>query len=128
VTTFASAITCIDGRVVKPLLDWSLDRFDVDAIDIVTEPGVDGSLPQLVDDLCRRLGPSISAHGSHQVVLAGHEDCAGNPVSDETHRQHLAVAAAALSKALGPDVDVVPVFVHLDGAVDVIDPPSGEDR
>lgn len=122
---FASAITCIDGRVIAPLLDWTLARFDVDAVDVVTEPGVDASLPDLVEDLTRRLSPSIDKHGSHQVVLAGHEDCAGNPVSDETHREHLAVSADALSRALGPEVDVLPVFVHLDGTVDVLDTPGG---
>jgi hypothetical protein len=75
----------------------------------------------LVDDLCRRLAPSIDAHGSHDVVLAGHEDCAGNPVDEATHREHLGVAAAALSEALGPDVDVLPVYVRLDGTVLLLD-------
>jgi carbonic anhydrase len=124
VPRFASAITCIDGRVIAPLLDWTLDRFDVDAVDVVTEPGVDASLPDLVDDLTRRLAPSIDKHGSHQVVLAGHEDCAGNPVSETRHREHLARSAEALSTALGPAVDVLPVYVHLDGTVDTLDTPA----
>jgi carbonic anhydrase len=124
VPRFASAITCIDGRVIAPLLAWTLDRFDVDAVDVVTEPGVDASLPQLVDDLTRRLAPSIDKHGSHQVVLAGHEDCAGNPVSETKHREHLATSAAALSSALGPAVDVLPVYVHLDGTIDTLEAPG----
>jgi hypothetical protein len=123
-TTFASAITCIDGRVLRPVVEWGLAHCGVDAVDIVTEPGVDGSLPRLVDDLRRRLAPSIDRHGSHEVILAGHEDCAGNPVSEETHREHLAVAAAALSEALGPEIDVTPIYVHLDGTVDELDPPA----
>lgn len=123
-TTFASAITCIDGRVLRPVVEWGLAHCGVDAVDIVTEPGVDGSLPQLVDDLRRRLAPSIDKHGSHEVILAGHEDCAGNPVSEEEHREHLAIAAAALSEALGPDIDVTPIYVHLDGTIDELDPPA----
>lgn len=123
-TTFASAITCIDGRVLPPVVEWGLAHCGVDAVDIVTEPGVDGSLPQLVDDLLRRLAPSIDKHGSHEVILAGHEDCAGNPVSEEEHREHLAIAAAALSEALGPDIDVTPIYVHLDGTIDELDPPA----
>jgi hypothetical protein len=119
--TFASAVTCIDGRVLQPLVDWARDRYGVDAVDVVTKPGVDASCPSLVDDLCRRLAPSIDAHGSHDVVLAGHEDCAGNPVDEATHREHLGVAAAALSEALGPDVDVLPVYVRLDGTVLLLD-------
>ena len=119
--TFASAITCIDGRVLPPLIDFARDRYDVDAVDVVTEPGVDATVPDLVDDLTRRLAPSIDKHGSHDVVLAGHEDCAGNPVDEATHRQHLARSAAALSTALGPEVDVLAVYVHLDGTVDVLD-------
>jgi hypothetical protein len=124
VTSFASAVTCIDGRFIGLLLDWTLERFGVDAVDVVTEPGVDGSLPELVDDLKRRLAPSLDKHGSHQVVLAGHEDCAGNPVSDDAHREHLAVSARSLSNALGPAVDVLPVFVHLDGTIDVLEAPT----
>jgi hypothetical protein len=121
VTTFASAITCIDGRVLAPLIDWASETFGVEAVDIVTEPGVDGCLPDRIEDLTRRLSPSLTAHGSHDVVLAGHEDCAGNPVSADEHRSCLALSAAALSEALGPDVSVVPVYLHLDGTVDVLD-------
>lgn len=120
-TTFASAIACIDGRVLPPLAAWISDRYDVEAVDIVTEPGVDGALPELVDDLCRRLAPSLDAHGSVHVVLAGHEDCAGNPVDEPTHREHLGASAALLSETLGPRVDVLPVYVRLDGTVLLLD-------
>jgi hypothetical protein len=120
-TTFASAITCIDGRVLLPLYAWIRDRFAVDAVDVVTEPGVDGALPDRVDDLCRRLAPSLDVHGSVHVVLAGHEDCAGNPVDEPTHREHLDASAALLAEKLGPRVEVLPVYVRLDGTVLLLD-------
>ena len=122
--TFASAITCIDGRVLPPLIDFARARYGVDAVDVVTEPGVDATVPDLIEDLTRRLAPSIDKHGSHDVVLAGHEDCAGNPVDEATHRRHLATSARALSSALGDAVDVLAVYVRLDGSVEVVDPPT----
>ncbi|MFP4636517.1 MAG: carbonic anhydrase, partial [Nitriliruptoraceae bacterium] len=95
-------------------------RFGVDAVDVVTEPGVDATVPALVDDLARRLAPSLEKHGSTAVVLAGHEDCAGNPVDEATHRQHLATSAGILTDTLGTGVEVLTVYVRLDGSVEVV--------
>lgn len=119
-SSFASAITCIDGRVLQPLVDFTRERFAVDAVDVVTEPGADATVPALVDDLVRRLAPSLEKHGSTAVVLAGHEDCAGNPVDEATHRQHLGTSARILSETLGEGIEVLTVYVRLDGHVEVV--------
>ncbi|HEX6970067.1 MAG TPA: carbonic anhydrase, partial [Micromonosporaceae bacterium] len=43
---------------------------------------------------------SRRAHGSGTLVVAGHADCAGNPVSDDEHRAQLRRAVARLAERL----------------------------
>jgi hypothetical protein len=67
------------------------------------------------------VAPSLDAHGSVHVLLAGHQDCAGNPVDEATHREHLGTSAALLPETLGSRVDVLPAYVRLDGTVLLLD-------
>lgn len=89
--TFATAITCMDGRVQRPVQLWAKEHFGVDYIDTITEPGVDLLLTEHLiwqdDKIKGRVDISINRHGSRQIVLVGHHDCAGNPVSEEEHRE-----------------------------------------
>ncbi|MEX2621008.1 MAG: carbonic anhydrase [Egibacteraceae bacterium] len=39
--TFATAITCIHGRVHAPVTEWIRQRFGVDHVDLITAPGAD---------------------------------------------------------------------------------------
>jgi hypothetical protein len=89
--SFATAINCMDGRTQKPVTDWLTRQFGVEHIDTITEPGVDKVLTQgalhQVQSIKDRVLISVNAHGSRHVVVVGHHDCAGNPVSrDEHHR------------------------------------------
>ena len=64
---------------------------------------------------------AAEAHRSSALVIAGHADCAANPVSEEQHRDHL---RRALSRALAwapPDMVVVGVWVDHDGRVTEVD-------
>ena len=38
---FATAITCIDGRVQQPIVDWMKLHTNVHYVDLITEPGPD---------------------------------------------------------------------------------------
>ena len=42
--TRAVCLNCIDGRVQVPVIDWIKDKFKVDHVDMITEPGMDGLL------------------------------------------------------------------------------------
>ncbi|MBD3402227.1 hypothetical protein GF420_04980 [candidate division GN15 bacterium] len=89
--TFATAITCMDGRVQEPVSIWAKEYFGVDYVDTITEPGVDLLLTEHLiwqdDKIKSRLETSVNKHGSHAVVLVGHHDCAGNPVAPDKHKQ-----------------------------------------
>ena len=82
---FATAINCIDGRTQKPLSEWIKNQYDVDYVDMITEPGCDkvvcGTELDTVDKIKSKVLISINAHKSSLIAIAGHHDCAGNPVS-----------------------------------------------
>jgi hypothetical protein len=86
---FGTTVTCMDGRVQEPVLRWMRANFEIDYLDTITEPGADRVLleatPALLEQLKQKLQVSTTAHGSRVVSIVGHHDCAGNPVSQETH-------------------------------------------
>jgi hypothetical protein len=123
-TTFAAAVGCIDGRIHPALTRFVADEHGVDAVDLVTEPGVDGALAAgdeaVLRDVLRRLAPSRDAHACRTVIVAGHEDCAALPGDLDVHRAAVACAARRLADELG-DTPVTGVVVHLDGTVEHIE-------
>lgn len=91
--TFATAITCIDGRVQRPVTDWVKLHVNVDHVDLITEPGPDkvfsAGPPELVQDMMRKVSFSVQHHFSKVVVLSGHDTCAANGVSREEHIEQI---------------------------------------
>ena len=90
--TFGTAVNCTDGRVQEAVARWVRDTYRVDHVDMITEPGVDkvlavGSIQSLA--IRDKVAFSVSAHHSNVVVLAGHYDCAGNPVPKDRHVEDL---------------------------------------
>ncbi len=84
---FATSITCMDGRIQIPLTNWIKENYSVDYVDTITEPGVDKKIAEDADleSIKAKAAISINAHKSELIVISGHFDCAGNPVSDEQH-------------------------------------------
>ena len=88
---FATSITCMDGRIQIPLTNWIKENYSVDYVDTITEPGVDKKIAEDADleSIKAKAAISINAHKSELIVISGHFDCAGNPVSDEQHISHI---------------------------------------
>jgi len=112
---FAAAINCMDGRVQIPVIEYLKRRYGVDYIDTITEPGPNRILAEkkdqaTIDSIRRRLEISITKHGSKLVAIAGHHDCAGNPVGKETQDRHT-LAAIEMVKSWGFKVDVTGLWV-----------------
>ncbi|MBT5200246.1 MAG: hypothetical protein HOK63_06425 [Thaumarchaeota archaeon] len=84
---FATSVTCMDGRIQLPLAKWIKENYSVDYVDAITEPGIDKKVAENneLDSIKTKVGISINAHKSQLIVVSGHYDCAGNPVSDEEH-------------------------------------------
>ena len=99
--TFCTAINCMDGRVQLPVIRYLQQRFGVDYVDTITEPGPNRILAErtnsaLVQSILARLNISVEKHGSRGIAVVGHHDCAGNPASREEQVQHLAQAVEFL--------------------------------
>ena len=106
---FATIVSCIDGRVQRPLEEWVRGQLDVEYVDTITEPGPERVLTEAAGPglaaLLAKVAVSQDAHGSRTLVLAGHSDCAGNPVPDEVHRRQLRAAVSRLATAVARDPD-----------------------
>ncbi|MFN7149455.1 MAG: carbonic anhydrase [Microthrixaceae bacterium] len=127
---FAAAVTCIDGRTHAALVDWMRHHLGVDYVDLVTQPGADGALsecPRTVCDGIRdQVAVSVTAHASRTIVVAGHDDCAGNPVPADVHRRQILDGVAEI-RSWGMDVEVLGVWIDRQGRVSRVLHP-GDDR
>jgi len=90
---FGTLINCIDGRSLIPIVTWLKEKYNLDFIDAVTEPGVDKIIAQKDSEKTAQIKTkvliSIRAHGSSLIAIAGHHDCAGNPVSKNEHIEQI---------------------------------------
>ena len=109
---FATSISCMDGRIQIPLANWIKENHSVDYVDAITEPGVDKKVAgdSDLDSIKSKVAISINAHKSGLIVVSGHFDCAGNPVSNEEHSAQIKKSVEVISSwNLG--VNVIGVWV-----------------
>ncbi|MEL7570182.1 MAG: carbonic anhydrase [Eubacteriaceae bacterium] len=115
---FATLITCMDGRVQDAGNEFMKKTFNIDYVDVITEPGPnkilsENNLKLIVENTFKRVDVSVFSHGSDVIAVAGHYDCAGNPVNKET--QDIQTAnAAKLIKAKYPDKKVIGLWIDKD--------------
>jgi hypothetical protein len=84
----------MDGRVQLPVIRYLQDRFNVEYIDSITEPGPNLILSSQTDQaavrsIMRRVEISVEKHASAGIALVGHHSCAGNPTTEEEQQRHL---------------------------------------
>lgn len=118
--TFATAINCMDGRTQEPIISWAKKTFEVDYVDAITEPGPDKILAEgsdtLVESIKNRVMISVNKHGSQNVIVVSHHDCAGNPVSKKEHLEQLKKSVDVISSwELG--VKIIGVWIGKDWKV-----------
>lgn len=81
---FGTAVNCMDGRVQEPVAQWMKKTFNLDYVDMITEPGpiaiLNSDNPSAIRSILYRISVSVQKHNSSIIVIAGHHDCAGNPV------------------------------------------------
>jgi len=123
--TFATAINCMDGRTQLPVIEYMKETCGVDYVDTITEPGPDGILGDkkdltLVESIRRRVEISVQKHGSKNVAIVAHHDCAGNPVDPKVHLDQ-AERAVELVRSWGFGCEVVALWLGEDFKVHLID-------
>ena len=67
---FGTAINCIDGRTQEPVIDFMKQKYNIDGVDMVTFPGVDGLFPIGKIQTRSRLYVTQSPYQSRNTVLA----------------------------------------------------------
>ncbi|KGP76641.1 hypothetical protein JT05_03690 [Desulfosporosinus sp. Tol-M] len=93
--TFGTAINCMDGRTQLPVNEYLRNRFKLEFIDTITEPGPVKILAENlagVASIEQRVKISVEAHGSKLISVVAHHDCAGNPVPKEIQLKQLEAA------------------------------------
>lgn len=122
---FGTAINCMDGRVQLPLLLWMLERYHLDYVDMITEPGPEGILvsgrADRLNSIKSKVMVSLNAHGSDLIVVAGHHDCAGNPVTRDEHCSQVRKGLEVIRSWNLPASRIVGVWINENWAVEVLD-------
>ncbi len=113
---FGTVINCMDGRVQIPVIEWIKNNFDVEYVDVITEPGPDKILATSTDDLIlRRLQSkaeiSVKVHRSKLIAVVGHFDCAGNPVTEEEHKLQI-IESVKKIKSWDFDTEILGLWVN----------------
>lgn len=114
--TFFTRVGCMDGRVQMPVRIFGQERFGAEYPDTITEAGKVGILANnpsksFLKLLNRKLDISIEKHHSKGIIVHGHQECAGNPVSDRKHRDDVRKSVKIIKKMTHRKVPVVGVFV-----------------
>ncbi|MFC1792777.1 carbonic anhydrase [Planctomycetota bacterium] len=113
--SFCTVINCMDGRIQLPVIKYLQERFNVDYVDSITEPGPNLILAQqininLVESIFNRIKISVDHHGSVGIAVAGHYGCAGNPAPEEEQTVHTLDAIRCI-KSRYSDLEIIGLWV-----------------
>lgn len=115
--TFFTTVGCMDGRVQEPVADFGRKKFGAKYPDTITEAGLVGKLGQkkvdqrLLGSIKNKIDISLEKHHSKGIVVHGHQECAGNPVGDEKHKDDIRKSVLVLQSIIEFPIIVVGVFI-----------------
>lgn len=114
--TFFTSVGCMDGRGLRPVRKFGKAKFGVWYVDTVTEAGLVGKLSnnptqELLDQLKSKILISLDKHHSKGIIVHGHEDCAGNPVEENAHKEDIRRSVEAVKSLLNTSVPVIGAYV-----------------
>lgn len=112
---FATAVSCMDGRVQEPISKYIKEKFSVDYVDTITEPGPNKILAENsptcnIESIKQRIEISLNKHNSKIIIISGHHDCAGNPTTIENQLSQIRTAISNLSQWY-PGIKVIGLWV-----------------
>jgi carbonic anhydrase len=113
---FCTVISCMDGRIQRPMMDYLASKHGYDLPDTITDPGLVKALADVSDTaylarICECIDISVYKHGSRHIFITGHHDCAGNPVSRDVQIGQLNTASQRI-KAKYPECQVNTVYIN----------------
>jgi len=109
---FATSICCMDGRIQIPIYQWLQSNYGVKYVDTITEPGIDKLFfdSAKAEQIKSKVLISVNKHNSDVILVTGHFDCAGNPVSKEEHVEQIKNAVSVI-KSWNLPVKVIGAWV-----------------
>ena len=116
--TFFTSIGCMDGRIHNTIEEYGKRKFGAEYPDTITEAGLAGLLTlehvdvSLLKSLKKKIDISLSLHKAKGIIVHGHQECAGNPVSDERHREDIRRTLAVIALLTHGAIPVLGVFVR----------------
>lgn len=116
--SFFTVVGCMDGRIQEAVFEFGRKHFQALFPDTITDAGIVkeiafNPLPEYFEHLKKELMVSVVNHGSKGILVNGHQDCAGNPTDDETHKKDVLRAAEFISTLVEDKIPVAAVFVSL---------------
>lgn len=103
----------MDGRIQRKVFDYLQTTFGVRNVDTITTAGTVRHLAETTEQtttLLANLGVSLTGHGSTQVAVVAHHDCAGNPVSDKVQKEQIGTAVARLRESY-PEAEFIGLWL-----------------
>ena len=125
--TFFTIVGCMDGRIQCPVKHFGQDYFHAKYADTITEAGLVGIVSKesvdsfLLDSIKKKIFISLEKHHSKGIIVHGHEDCAGNPVSPEQQKRDIRASAHRIADLVGRSVEILSVFVTRGGETWVVE-------
>lgn len=113
---FFTVVGCMDGRVQDVMASFGREKFHAIYPDTITEAGIVGQIANnpiedFLDGLKFKLLVSVEKHHSKGILVDGHEECAGNPVDNEKHKEDIRKSVEIIKELVGNAVPIMGVFV-----------------
>lgn len=113
--TFLTTVGCMDGRAQEVVAQFGRKKFGAIYPDTITEAGLVGQLSNnpersLLESIKQKLLISLEKHHSKGIIVHGHQECAGNLVDDEKHKEDVRKSVKVV-RSLINYIPVVGVFV-----------------
>lgn len=115
--TFFTVIGCMDGRCQQAVATFGQKKFAAEYPDTITEAGLVGLLAKkpvdqnLLQSIKKKINISLEKHHSKGMIIHGHQECAGNPVDDKSHRGQVRKIVRVIRAMTKKKAPVVGVFV-----------------
>jgi len=110
---YGTALVCMDGRIQRKVADYLSASFGVRNIDTITTAGLVRYVAENTNQtraILDNVEISVATHGSRNIAVVAHHDCAGNPVAAKVQKDQVSRAAIRLAE-LYPDASVIGLWL-----------------
>ncbi|HZS73588.1 MAG TPA: carbonic anhydrase [Candidatus Nitrosotalea sp.] len=120
-SVFCTSISCMDGRIQLPIIQWLKENHNVSFVDTITEPGIEKLFTNVdkINEIKSKALISVEKHGSKLVMVSGHNDCAGNPVSESEHIDQIRQAVSVIESWKLP-IKVIGAWVNHNWELEIL--------